>query len=340
MKRSLTLLTLLALGAGSVHADVSRVTRQATPQAPAAPALQAARDWVEPSPVVPKAHTQRTDWETVVVGTTRYDYQHNGSTSRMLAVSSDGIVHGSFMGGVDVGNGRRVQAWCVDPTDLSLTGPTDVLSQRTGYTTSAVTGPNPVNALPANSGVVGMHSSTPPVSWLAVDFAGCTLAFNLMQHSGDDYIWPHISVDGMDRVHMVGYGADDSDAPSTIFYDATTNGTSWDNGSFLVVSDNTESLGAVAVANNHSNRAAVVYLEKTGPEDVPYDGPLDPPEIGQQIHHDVKAYLADDGNVSAQIMAENSMNLTDYGPGSESPFGPYGCRGYSDVDGLFDMSNE
>ncbi|MCB1048612.1 MAG: hypothetical protein KDC10_15555, partial [Calditrichaeota bacterium] len=341
MRKNLILALCACLAGGSALASTQAVEAQKTPKAPDAHRVNAALDVPVTNGIVKTPSAQRTDdWMGTfsVVGTTRYDYQHNGTTSRMLAVSSDGIVHGSFMGGVDAGAGRRVQAWCVDPSDMSLIGPTDALSQRTGYTTSAVTGANPGNTLAANSGVVGLHTSTPAVSWMSVDFAGCTLAFNLLQHDGTNYLWPHVAVDAADRIHMVSYGSSDSDAPNTHFYDSSTDGFTWDNGTYYTLTTNSEALGSIPVAAPYSSRAAILFFDKTGPEDMPYDGPPEGGEIGIQIHHDVKAYLAENGNLAAEISGGNVMNLTDFGPGSESPFGPYGCRAYCDVDGLFDMT--
>ncbi len=278
---------------------------------------------------------ETAEWlgESVVVGTTRYDYQHNGSTSKMLAVSANGMVHGSFMGGIDAGANRRVKGYCVD-TDLTVNPETDVLADRTGYTTSAVTGPD---AATPNSGVVGMHTGTQ--SWINLDFAGCTLAFNSLSHTGDDILWPHVAVDGQNQLHMVSYGTGDSAYPNTVFYDVTPDGFSWTNGDYLVVTDDSEGLGAIPVANNHTNKVALLYFDKTGPEDIPFDGSPDP-EIGVQIHHDVKAYLNDSGDISSEILAGNDINLTNYGADSDAPFGKYGTRAYCDVDGLFDMTAE
>jgi hypothetical protein len=342
MKKKLTLVLCACLAGGSVLAAPDDIRQRGTNRDALAGAARLADDVQATGTVVHKPGPHGVDeWlgTSLILGTTRYDYQANGSTSRMIAVSSDGIVHGSFMGGTDEGNGRRVMAYCADPATMNLLAPASMpLTSRTGYTTSAVTGPNPGNGLVANSGVVSMHTSSPAVSWIGTDFAGCTLAFNTISHTGTNYLWPHVAVDGNDRIHMISYGSDDSDSPKTTFYDASSDGLAWDNGTFIELTDNSEGLGAIPVANGHTNRAAVLFFEKTGVEDIPYDTTPGSDEIGIQIHHDVRAYLAEDGNLSAEMLAGNELNLTAYGPGSEAPFGPYGCRAYCDLDGLFDMT--
>jgi hypothetical protein len=341
MKRQLSLCTLALVAGSTAFAASEQVQADRVHRHPTAPRIPVALDNPLPAPLVKTTPDQRVDeWlgSHVVLGTTRYDYQHNGSTSRMLAVSSDGIVHGSFMGGLDASAGRRIRVWCVDPADMSLVDPADALSQHTGYTTHATTSANPGNGLPANSGVVGFHSSAPSGSWIGADFAGCTLAFNLVQHAGANILWPHVAVDGSDRIHMVSYGSSDSATPNTHFYNSSSNGTSFDSPTYHTLTTNSESLGSIPVAASHTQRAALLYFEKTGPEDMPYDGPPEGGEIGIQIHHDVRGYIAANGNLAAEITAGNMINFTDYGPGSDSPFGPYGSRGYCDVDGLFDMT--
>lgn len=341
MKRHLTLCTLALLAGSTAFASSEQVRADKLARHPASPRTPIALDTPLPAPVVKPAPVQHTDeWagSHTVLGTTRYDYQHNGSTSRMLAVSSDGMVHGSFMGGQDASAGRRIKVWCVDPADMSLITPADALSQHTGYTTHAVTGPNPGNGQSPNSGVVGFHSSSPSGSWIGADFAGCTLAFNLVQHAGANILWPHVAVDNTDRIHMISYGSSDSATPNTHFYNASSDGTAFDSPTYLTLTTNSEALGSIPVAAAHTPRAAVLYFEKTGPEDVPYDTTPGQDEIGIQIHHDVRGYIAANGNLINEINAGNGINFTDYGPGSDSPFGPYGSRAYCDVDGLFDMT--
>jgi hypothetical protein len=112
----------------------------------------------------------------------------------------------------------------------------------------------------------------------------------------------------------------------------------WDSPAPLLLASGAPPSASVTVADYTSSRAAVVYLTRTGPEDVAYDGPDDPPGVGRTLHNDIRAVVAADGNLAAAIQAGDSLNLTAFGPGSTAPFGAFGCRPYTDVDGILDAS--
>ena len=264
----------------------------------------------------------------VIVGTTRYDYQHNGSYGKMIAVSADGVAHGAYMGGVNVTSGRRVQAWCVDP-DLVIHGPTDVSADRTGYVTVAATSADPPNNLAPNSGVVGFH--TVLGSWFGADFGGCSLAFNLVQGAESaDFLWPHISVDYQDHVHMV-CGDAGTVTPDAVWYNASTDGAYWDS-TFVMVSSECNTWGQITAAAKHAPGAAVLFLP---------DAPCSPAYYdtgASQWHHDVCLFEARDVNndIHAQIAEAHSVNVTNYNcVDSTAPF-RCGVYAYTDVDAVYD----
>ena len=272
------------------------------------------------------------DYETVVLGTSRYDYQSNGSYGKMIAVSSDGISHGSFMGGINITTGRRVQAWCVDaatPPAISA-GPTDVLGERTGYTSHATTSAAPGNGQAANSGVVGLHSANG--SWIGVDFEGCTMAFNTLQETeSTDILWPHIAVDYQDRVHMVCGDASSGVNSDAVWYNASTDGLAWD-GVYTQVTDISNTLSETMAAAKNAPGAAVIFSP---------DAPCSPPYYdtgAPQWHHDVCYYEARDVNndIFAQIAEGSPVNITNYNcPESTTPF-RCSTYSYADIDGIYD----
>ncbi len=264
--------------------------------------------------------------DAVQLGTTTYEYQSNGST-RMIAVSSDGVAHGSVMHSaqLDGWSDRKVKAWCVNP-DLSVVDPLDAMAERTGYTTMAVTSAAPANGLSANSSVIALHSNTD--SWFGVDFFGCTHAFQLTQ-TNTGMLWPHVALDGDDRIHVVNYDS----ASNDVWYQASSDGFVWD-ASPVMLTDNSQALGAMAVGSKTSSRAAVLFHETTSTEDIPYD--MGDGYIGIQIHSDILGVIADDGDITTQVNEGHITNFTNYGPNSEAPFGDYGSRAYADVDGIFD----
>ena len=323
------------LSTSSVQARTADRLGAGLPQLPNAPALQAVNDVEIPMAPAKTTHHNLTD-EMVVVGTTEYDYQANGTLSKMIAISSDGMVHGVFMGG-DTGNNRRVKAWCSD-SELNLVDATNVLSTKTGYTTVAVTGAAPGNTLEANSTVVGLHTATPSASWFSTDFLGCTNAFNsLMSSCGTDRLWPHVGVDSQDRIHMVSYSSSDSPDPNHQWYQVSTDGASWDAACQNITTDS-EALGGMVATSKTSDRVAVLTFGTTDLEDIPFD--MGEGMIGIQIHHDIEMFLAEDGDIAAQIDAGNRIEVTDFGPDSDAPFGKMGSRAYCDVEAIFDHTED
>ena len=330
--RTCLLLSACAIALGTAwagQADLARADRR--PQVAARPAARfATGEETLPAAKPGLVSPPRTDYVTVQVGSTTYDYQANGSLSKMIAVSSDGVTHGSFMYSAATDQAwadRRVRAWCVNP-DHSLVPALDIYSSRSGYTTAATTGPNPGNGLAPNSTVVAFHEGTN--SWFGVDFQGCTHALNLLQ-GNNNCLWPHIALDGEDRVHLVNY----AQSTSNSYYLASSDGNAWDAPS-IMLTDNSNVLGSIPVGSKTSARAAVLFFQVTPAVDVPYDGGSN--SIGSQIHNDLLGYVADDGDIYGQFAAGSPINFTSYGPESQAPFGPYGCRAYCDVDGLFDRT--
>jgi hypothetical protein len=286
--------------------------------------------------------------EWVILDATYHNYQFNDSAGKMLAVSSDGIVHGSYTGGEYGSPSRRVMTWCVDPGTMTLLSPPATpLPVRTGFTTSAVTGPNPANGLEPNSGVIATHTTSPAFSWVGTDFGGCTLAFNMFHPSGTNYLWPRIAVDGNDRIHMVCSGTEDGVAPDGHVYNASSNGTQFESPDYLTLFGTCEPIGAIPIAHNHTDRAAIACFRQTGDQDV-----SDPDSLAGRLHNDLLVYTAENGNLTSRILAGPPVNMTNYGPGAgdtfgpdrpegpqrDVPFGPYGYRACGQVDGLFDVS--
>ncbi|MDP2359464.1 MAG: T9SS type A sorting domain-containing protein [bacterium] len=335
---TLSLCGLLVQGAWSAQADQARRDMQG--QVPNKAASYKATGAEEIPPVKAPSHSpMATDLvgETVQVGTTTYDYQANGTLSKMVAVSADGVAHGTFMysAAMDLTwADRRVKAWCVNP-DLSVVDALNVHNSRAGYTTAAATSANPVNGLPANSTVAAFHTGSPADSWFGVDFFGCTHAFDLLQYGSTNFLWPHVALNGDDKVHMVVY--DSATSSDNVWYRGSTSGTSWDAPTILLTNQSA-ALGSIPVGSKTSSRTAVLYHHKTGTDDIPYD--MGSGFIGIQIHHDIRGYVANDGDIYAQHSAANEINFTSFGPASMAPFGPYGSRAYCDVDGLFDHTED
>jgi hypothetical protein len=337
MRKTLVIASL-ALGTAAMAAQMAPADgRHST-------ALKSKQDLSRQNPVstevptaAPKdAPAARTDYdyENLVVGTSRYDYQHNGSYGKMIAISSDGVAHGAFMGGANITTGRRVLAWCATP-DMTMPSPaTNVTDTRAGYITVASTSAAPGNGLPANSSVVGFHTAAG--SWVGVDFDGCTMAFNLLQNTENiNILWPHVAVDYQDRMHITcGDGSTSGATVDYVYYNATTDGATWD-GTFATAIPNSNTLSETMTAAKHAPGVALLVMP---------DAPAAPDIFGDatygasQWHHDICLYEARDANndLFAQIEAGNLINITKYhDPESTAPF-RHGCFAYADVDAIYD----
>lgn len=197
-------------------------------------------------------------FETVQVGSSRHDLQQTPSYGKLIAVSSDGVAHGAYMGGANVGTGRRVLAWCV--TDLVQPGPaTPVTELRSGFACSATTGPNPPNGLAPNAGVVAFHTASGGNgSWFGVDFAGCSLAFNLVANTESiDILWPHVAVDYRDKIHVACLDAG-TGTPDFCYYNSSADGVSWE-GLFQTNPIPANGMGGIVTAAKLAPGAALLF---------------------------------------------------------------------------------
>ena len=276
------------------------------------------RHWISAALLTAAAMTAAAQ-DAVVLDSTRYDYQSNGSYGKMIALSADGVSHGAFMGGTNVTTGRRVRAWCVD-TNLNVTGPADV-SERRGFATVAATSILPSNGLPPNSTIVALHSNMG--SSFGVDFAGCTMAFNwVSEMESADLLWPHVTRDYQDRIHMI-CGDAGTVTPDAVWYNASTDGASWD-GNAVLVAGNCGTLAQITAAAKHAPGAAVLFL----PDAI----------CAQGSSSDISYYEArdEDNDLFFTITQGVPVNVTHYNcPESTAPF-RHGVRAYADADAIYD----
>jgi hypothetical protein len=277
-------------------------------------------------------NTDRTD--VVFLDNSRYDWQASGAYGKFLAISSDGVVHGALMGGIDTGNGRRIKAYCVTP-DLTLSGPLDVSNYRSGYSTVCVTSEAPDNNWAANSTVVSWHGApvSSTISVFGVDFGGCWMAFQTLNNSTVDALWPHIAIDNEDCVHMVS-GDSSTGATEDYAYYNSSCGSDWESEG-VVLTENSNTLMGVPVAAKHTKAVALIYGQDAPCAD-------EAQVVAVQWHHDVFLYENRDEEASMFDVMEESdaINLTNYGcPDSEVPFN-YGVFAYSDTEGLYDLQEE
>lgn len=139
--------------------------------------------------------------DTVTVGTTWYDYQHNGNIGRMIVKDDSGYIHIVWMNGLNEGSSdRHVYYNYIDPQGNQgwpgIGYPVET-STRAGYTCLAVGWGG--LAFPAFHQIRTPSPSDPAHSAVATDFfphAGAFLTYELPWFQGEDiqYIWPRIAM--------------------------------------------------------------------------------------------------------------------------------------------------
>ncbi len=137
--------------------------------------------------------------DTVTVGTTWYEYQHNGQIGRMIVLDDDGYVHIVWTNGLDqMSTNRHVYYNLIDPAGSQLfpgSGYAVESSVRAGYTNLAVAHDGTAYIAFHQIIVSGGHAH----SAVAVDYfprIGAFSTFELPWFQGQDleYIWPRISM--------------------------------------------------------------------------------------------------------------------------------------------------
>ncbi len=147
--------------------------------------------------------------DTVTVGDTWYEYQHNATIGRQIRLSDDGYIHMVWTKGEDEpSNNRHIYYNYIDPSGQQGwqgSGYAVESSQRGGFTSLAV-GWDGI-AFPAFHQVTGTNAHTA----VATDFfphAGAFLVYEIPWYNGQDleYIWPRITMktDGEILVTSVG----------------------------------------------------------------------------------------------------------------------------------------
>ena len=207
MRKGLLLFLIVILTAGLVFAEgyKSYKDKPMTPQKVTGPRVE-----VPAGVSVPYNPYSPTDLigETFIMGTTWYDIQHNGTCGRQIAVDPDGYVHVGWMNGLDNGASQRhIYYNLMDPaSNIMFTGGVQVDQLvKAGYTTLGI--------LSDNRPVITHHQGDPSVNYhTAVShdfipyigaFMGTELPYVYEGGLDMEIIWPKVSVDINDRIHIV-----------------------------------------------------------------------------------------------------------------------------------------
>ncbi|KPL18148.1 MAG: hypothetical protein AMJ92_09455, partial [candidate division Zixibacteria bacterium SM23_81] len=165
-----------------------------------------------PVPYIAPAEPQTAHLgEAFLLGTTWYDYQHNCTISKMVALTENRGVHFCWMNGYQaMATDRHIfyNYWNPHLGDLAWPGvgfgPVDQ-GDRGGYTN--------LSQFSAGQAVIALHQNVLPTDpWTA------SVAFDFMEGSGafqigvlppppgyDALAWPHSTVDAQDNIHLVAH---------------------------------------------------------------------------------------------------------------------------------------
>ena len=249
------------------------------------------------------------------VGWTQYDYQENGSTGDRAALGIAGNVNISWMNGLDIqpdaSGDRQVYFNCVDADgQQAYPGEGEQISEgeRSGYTTIA--------NLSSDDAVVAYHRTDPTYEdFAAIDGLACFGIFttysvpNLV--NGLNAIWPYVTVDTSDNIHMV-YTVPSELGTGFGYTNSTDGGIEWRRSTHV---DDTECISAILTASRVSDKVALVYTQ----------------DVGQQWRDNVVYYESEDGMTWDFVL--DPINITEYGQGGDSLWA------YTDVDAVYDYND-
>lgn len=322
MRREVIILTLLTLAFAAVSLGGDRTeVRNATQKLRA---IGASRD-IAPPAVPLNQHRPRTPstlddpiGEVYEAGTTYYDFQHNGSSGRMITCDPFGWVHVVWTNALDDDHDERhayYNMW--DPAEEAFYYEEDggiqvEQSQRGGYVCQAIA--------PDGRSYPAFHQET------LTQYAHAAAGIDFLPESGaftgsevpylqDDrcgsmedmeIIWPKIAMDVNGVLHMVSTEnpciPDDPSEPSRIYYSRGIpvfdeygfgSDIAWEP---VIGNDEFQELDTVMViaaditASRHSNRLAIAWAKSRDP--------VDDPNQTSQINNDIVYIISEDGGHS------------------------------------------
>ncbi len=265
-------------------------------------------------------HLDETLGETYQAGTTWYDYQHNGTSGKMIGVDGDGYIHVVWMNGLsNTQQPRHVYYNVWDPTAeaFSIANGSQVnASTRAGYASQATYGSGPYNGFcfPTFHEIIsGSNAHTAS----AIDFLPRSGAFTTSQPAWcyvggveQQYIWPKVAYTSDGKLHVVStLTATGAQAMmysrGTPEFDADGFGLdiAWDavggDCDFLFV-DSCMTIAGDIAASIHSNRVVIAWAHNRDP-------------IGNrtQINNDLYIQVSEDGGENWGA----PQNVTDFVPG-------------------------
>ncbi len=279
----------------------------------------------EPLPNVP-AYPYNPDLATdspgIIMGTTWYDYQTNGSTGNRVAITDSNTIYVAWMNAYTYPPPPRhiFHNWRDSYGNWNFEMGLKVDDRPDG---SAAAGYTTLDIYQGYRGAVAYHYTVPAyVGRLAVDAAdypgyGYFERFNIPNmFSGNEHIWPYIAVDRNDRVHiLMTYPAPAAGDPQDFIYVRSADGgQTW---TTETVVDTIMTISAVIDASPVSDKVVMGYCHPTTFEN--------------QWENDIYYILSEDG-ISWDFRT-GKVNVTQYERDDDSLWA------YTDMDIIFDYND-
>ena len=254
------------------------------------------------------------------VGFTEYDYQTNGATGNRIAVDNIGGAHFAWMKGIDTepGGGGQREVWFnyTDGANWPLPRGGQPVSQftRGGYTNISITSDD-------RAGVAYHETVADAVTYAEDQYSGYGIFsyYDPPDVLALQCLWPYITVDRNDNIHIVSVEAPDAGITiHTMGYTMSDNGgEGWSR--FQAV-DTTSTLSQNVVSSPVSDKVAIVYSHPMVME----------PPVGAQLENDIYYIESQDG--VSWDWNNGKVNVTAYQRDDS-------LRAYTDVAAIYDYND-
>jgi hypothetical protein len=256
----------------------------------------------------------------IVVGTTYYDYQSNGSSGNRMAVCNDGSRYFAWMNALNYPTPRHVYFNYLDATGSWYS---EGLGGQVNIDVGA--GYNQVDVIYGNRGAIAYHSmlgTNPTYTMLAVDSdppgLGIFDYYNVPDSlSGNRRtVWPYLTVDRQDNIHILMSENTTGTLPKRMVYTRSNDGgTTWVSPPRFV--DSVKCIAGVLDASPVSDKVIMAYSKMT--------------DTSSQTWNDVVYILSQNG--TDWDFANGKVNVTNYGLDDDSLWA------YADLDVIFDYND-
>ncbi len=251
------------------------------------------------------------------MGFTQYDYQSNGSSGHRVVLDSQGGLHFAWMNADPYPAPRNVYFNCMTNSGSPWPGVGTVASHRVGagYTQIGVTLDDRA-AVAYHVAPTGNEST-----FVAIDAFTCLGTFDyykpLLRQGANHMIWPYITIDRNNRIHIVASTTGAAGAAQPFGYTRSNNGgTTWVSPALVV--DTLEDISPVVVSSKVSDKVAIIYTHSV--------------DTTSQWKNNIYYVQSTDG--LTWDFRNGKVNVTHYGQGGDSLFA------YTDVAALYDYNDD